>query len=89
MHDPAAGAGHQVADERGEGVDAALLGVADVDGLRVVALHEGHEPRHQVRHVLEGPRLLSGTVDCDGFVLQRLKTSLLKENLYQKVNPPE
>ena len=49
MHDPAAGQSR--APGRGEGVDAALLGVADVDGLRVVALHEGHEPHHQVRHV--------------------------------------
>ena len=41
MHDPAGGAGHQVAAK-----DAAFLGVADVDGLRVVAPQEGNEPRH-------------------------------------------
>ena len=28
---------------------------ADVDGLRIVVLQEDHEPRHQVRNVLEGP----------------------------------
>ena len=73
MHDPAAGAGHQVADERGEGVDAALLGVADVDGLSVVALHESTSPASKLDTYWKD-RVCS-PVDCDRLVLQHLNNT--------------
>jgi hypothetical protein len=38
-----------------EGVDGVLVRVANVDRKRVVGVHEGHQPVHQVRNVLERP----------------------------------
>ncbi len=38
-----------------EGADGVLVGVADVDGERVVGVHQRHQPVHQIRHVLERP----------------------------------
>ena len=47
VDDLTAGADH-LPDQGGEGLDGALLGVADVDGEDVVTGHQGDQALHQV-----------------------------------------
>lgn len=49
-----------------------FIGVADVHGLRIVAVHQFDQSIHQVVDVLERTGLLAVAVDGDVLVLQRL-----------------
>jgi hypothetical protein len=54
-------------------LNGALLRVAQVKRSAThVAVHQSDQPVDQVIHVLEGPRLLSITINGDGLALQRL-----------------
>ena len=49
-------------DDLGKVHDGVFVRVAQVDGARVVAVHQFHQAVHQVRHILEGPGLRPITV---------------------------
>ena len=54
-------------------LDGVLVRVAEVHGLRVVAIHEADQALHEVVHELEGAGLQTVPVDRDVLALQGLQ----------------
>lgn len=54
---------NKVPDDLSELFDGVLLRISQIDGHRVIAVHQGDQPVHQIVHVLEWSCLFTVTVD--------------------------